>query len=436
MSYRSRLYACAVALLAVAMLVVTFGGTAHAEKAPDTEIPSAVVFDSPEHYVKSLGDVCYELWLNNSAITPTPIDGVEFWQIGYPDFADTGVRVTGTPASDVIIGSTGADSIWGDDGDDVICGGPGRDNLNGGGGNDWVHGHGGHDSLVGTAGFDILLGGSGGDRLWGGDGPDFMCGGSGTDSYHGATPVNPDSDLDRGFDTDGDSVVMAVDDFLDEPCPDDLGSEEGPPGRPNVGEAGEVLEGTPQGGQTDDAAAEEAYVRSLGDLCFEAWSEGDNVIVGAEHEGLNYWEEGYHGYPLPRDGDEEVIWVGGASKKIDRVFIGSTGPDRYVGGNGDDIICGGPDNDKLTGLQGDDLIIGGSGTDTLSGNAGGDDLDGGNDTDFLDGGTGKDRLCGGDDGLADKLDGGPHSPKDELYEADGGPETRGNPLSGHCPFNR
>jgi serralysin len=94
---------------------------------------------------------------------------------------------------------------------------------------------------------------------------------------------------------------------------------------------------------------------------------------------------------------------------------GTTDPDLFLGGEGDDTLDGGTggslDNDTLYGQQGsdtlrgnddNDYLDGGDGDDFLTGNdgsnldtAGNDTLVGGAGNDFLDGGNGDDLLFGG-----------------------------------------
>lgn len=81
----------------------------------------------------------------------------------------------------------------------------------------------------------------------------------------------------------------------------------------------------------------------------------------------------------------------------------STGPDSWVGTEGDDYnlnddgdpvptVFAGDGDDTLTGLGGRDQLVGNEGNDSLSGGAGDDDLAGGSGDDVLDGGDGDDFL--------------------------------------------
>ncbi len=89
--------------------------------------------------------------------------------------------ITGTIASDVILGGGGNDKIRGGAGDDLLCGEGGYDALSGGRDNDTVVGDVGADSLKGDSGNDIVIGGDDDDRLIGGSGGDDVDGGFGND---------------------------------------------------------------------------------------------------------------------------------------------------------------------------------------------------------------------------------------------------------------
>jgi Ca2+-binding RTX toxin-like protein len=102
----------------------------------------------------------------------------------------------GTPADDLLNGTTIGDSLFGLQGNDVLAGLPGDDCLFGGIGSDRLsgaegddrvlgddgkNGVGGDDSLSGNDGNDLLSGGPGNDRLYGGRGADRLSGGRGKD---------------------------------------------------------------------------------------------------------------------------------------------------------------------------------------------------------------------------------------------------------------
>jgi hypothetical protein len=76
-------------------------------------------------------------------------------------------------------------------------------------------------------------------------------------------------------------------------------------------------------------------------------------------------------------------------------LLGGEGTDVLGGGPGDDFIDGGAGVDVLSGDSGDDRIAGGEGNDTLSGGPGADSLFGDGGDDLLTGGPGKDYFVGG-----------------------------------------
>jgi Ca2+-binding RTX toxin-like protein len=100
-------------------------------------------------------------------------------------------------------------------------------------------------------------------------------------------------------------------------------------------------------------------------------------------------------------GDGNDILVGGPQRDSlrgdagDDQVAGAGGRDNLDGDVGNDILTGGPGRDSLDGGLGNDLVFGEAGDDSLQGRQGMDGLDGGNDDDELDGGTGADALAGG-----------------------------------------
>ncbi|WP_430436390.1 beta strand repeat-containing protein [Oceanibaculum nanhaiense] len=93
--------------------------------------------------------------------------------------------ITGTDASDYLVGSADADLVNGGLGNDTIRGLGGNDTLNGAEGNDDIDGGDGNDSLIGSAGNDTMQGGMNADTIDGGAGDDVLRGGKGFDSIVG-----------------------------------------------------------------------------------------------------------------------------------------------------------------------------------------------------------------------------------------------------------
>jgi Ca2+-binding RTX toxin-like protein len=77
------------------------------------------------------------------------------------------------------------------------------------------------------------------------------------------------------------------------------------------------------------------------------------------------------------------------------LLFGTSLPDLFQGGAGDDSLYGAGGADTLRGLGGNDLLDGGAGNDLLAGGAGHDALLGGLGHDTLQGGDGDDLLVGG-----------------------------------------
>ncbi|WP_331347115.1 flagellinolysin, partial [Cellvibrio sp. UBA7661] len=85
----------------------------------------------------------------------------------------------------------------------------------------------------------------------------------------------------------------------------------------------------------------------------------------------------------------------------------NTGPDAFVGGDGNDRIYGLGGDDTLNGLKGSDVLFGGAGNDQLIGGEGADKLLGGagNDTYIFDGNFGRDMIIDSDGNGAVVIDG-------------------------------
>jgi len=109
-------------------------------------------------------------------------------------------------------------------------------------------------------------------------------------------------------------------------------------------------------------------------------------------------------------------------------FIGTEGPDTFVGG---------PENEVFCGMGGADVIKGGGGRDEVAGDDGRDRLFGGEDRDRISGGGGRDRLSGGaqrdrvfGDAGDDEIAGG--AKDDDLYGEKGSDQLRGGGGRDYC----
>ncbi len=231
------------------------------------------------------------------------------------------VRIEGTEARDLLIGSIWRNEIDGGAGDDnilgrgradVIMGGEGDDLIHGGGGNDTIFGGPGNDTIFGGAGDDVIHGGDGDDLIRGGAGNDILMGDAGDDTIHGGAGD------DVIFGGDGDDLIRggAGNDIL-------------------TGDAGDD---TIHGGEGDDTIE---------------GGDGDDLILG---------------------GDGDDLLVGGSGS--DTIHAGA-GDDTIVSGSGSAFITDGPGRDLvLGGTGGDHLLVSPDGeNDIFHGGAGWDTLD-------------------------------------------------------------
>lgn len=137
---------------------------------------------------------------------------------------------------------------------------------------------------------------------------------------------------------------------------------------------------------------------------------GDDLLVGSAVPAFGDVIDGGDGNDLIRGGPSSNILDGEGGD--DRIY-GESNRDLIRGGEGADEIYGGEGEDEIDAWSGDDLVHGGKGNDDLRLRQGADTATGGAGSDLLIGGEGDDVLRGGsgDDGLIggaarDALDGG------------------------------
>jgi Ca2+-binding RTX toxin-like protein len=107
-------------------------------------------------------------------VTATSADGSSSVAQFELSILDTINNITGSSASEELIGTLGADVISGAGGHDWLWGVNGNDRLEGGWGNDHLLAGFGNDTLNGGAGSDVLVGEEGDDVLSGGAGVDLF----------------------------------------------------------------------------------------------------------------------------------------------------------------------------------------------------------------------------------------------------------------------
>jgi Ca2+-binding RTX toxin-like protein len=166
----SRSKAGRLALVLAGVLVLSFGGVAHADP--------------------------------TSCATPLPRDGTTFE--GHRVIWGEG-SIEGTSGDDFIVGSERRDTVRAGYGNDIVCALAGDDVVYGGGSGDDLHGQEGDDHVFGELLDDKLYGGPDRDVLIGGHGTDEMEGGTGNDWLRGGT----NGDTYRGGSNEGDNDVAS-----------------------------------------------------------------------------------------------------------------------------------------------------------------------------------------------------------------------------------
>lgn len=233
-------------------------------------------------------------------------------------------------------------------------------------------GQGGGDALTGSPGIRNILNGDGvgpdgSDTLTGGAKRDTLIGGGGNDTLVGG---DGDDDLDGG---DGEDMSNGGPgfDFFNPVSP-------GPDG-PDVFIGGGQIDSLFLGSRNDPVRVTTDGVADDGEGCPGPGCEGDNVA--ADVEGVT-------------GGDGNDILIGGPGLND---FSGSTGNDQLNGGGGYDELSGGSGEDTISGGPGSDELIGDAGADQVAGDGGDDYLRDGfsdADVDVLSGGAGIDSLGG------------------------------------------
>ena len=278
--------------------------------------------------------------------------------------------IDGGGGADEILGQDGTDLLLGDSGDDSIDGGAANDTIRGGRGDDTIQGGFGDDLVDGDAHDDLLLGGDGDDTLRGDAGRDNIIGGLGDDVLRGG----------NGRDTFFWNLTDGNDDV----------DGQGPTGPGSGGVDRQIVIGTALNDVfTIDAAGGETVIseanggtlsigRGIEELRVETSTGDDQVTINDLTDGSV----------------QRIVALGDAGNdRLDAQNIGA-GVVSLNGGQGDDVLFGGPQGDTLRGGSGDDTMFGGQGADDLKGSNGSDLFlwSQGDGSDTVDGGDGGDRL--------------------------------------------
>ena len=351
--------------------------------------------------------------------------------------------ISGGPGQDLIDGGFGADVLNGGSGldtvtyqtrtasvrasNDGVTGDDGQsgegdtiatdvENLWGGSGWDTLYGNDQVNWLYGLDGWDTLYGRGGNDRLDGGDGNDTLDGGAGADDLQGA---NDNDTADYSARTA--AVTVSLDGVANDGESGEADSVSVNTENVRGGNGDDVISGTSvrnilRGGPGDDWLFGYGDDDSLlgeagGDNLFGGdgndWLPGDapGTVVGTDHlnGGAGVDSTTYEGRTVAVFVLLDGVANDGQYGETDQILAvetvtGGNGGDILVGGPGAETLSGGNGNDYLDGSGGADVLRGGSGNDTIYGLDGDDSLDGGTGVDDLDGEAGSDRCEAADGG--------------------------------------
>jgi len=292
---------------------------------------------------------------------PSSGDGVA--PIGNP-----GLKITGTPQNDYLVGTDGDDiidavggknTVLAGAGNDIVYGGTGNDVLRGGPGNDTIYGVAGNNQIFADEGDNLLFGGTGNDELFGGPGDDRLDGVAGTNRLYAGT----------GNDT------LVVNDWRDAA----IGNREGP-----------------NNGGIDTVEVAPGFAASLKGRFSAAGPDGEaTLVMGASPIGREFPADSHaHKWQVNADIDQ-VRLTGDVGHDVvasdqGNTIWGNDGDNRLYGGTGDDVLYAGGGDDVLRGGAGNDTLHAGTGDDVLFGGPGEDMLYGGPDETELHGGAGDD----------------------------------------------
>lgn len=212
----------------------------------------------------------------------------------------------GSPANDLITGTSGSD---------VLAGLLGDDTLSGGAGADWILGGRGNDDLQGGAGDDWLVGGEGDDWLNAGAGRNVVYGDAGLDGL--------------GFDSD---VANAA----------------------GVGVRVQVTGDLTEGGRLSVTTADGHLVQST-------WAWGVDRLAGGGTAFADTMTGGTDDDAFWGNGGDDGLMTGDGNDFLD----GGDGDDVLDGGKGNDLMYGGQGRDGLWGEEGNDTLYGGQGADAF-----------------------------------------------------------------------
>ncbi|MBA3512303.1 calcium-binding protein [Sphingomonas sp.] len=248
------------------------------------------------------------------------------------DIASRYLATLATPGADMISGSWASERLIGLDGNDTLSGLDGDDSLDGGNGNDTLNGGNGHDALIGGQGDDTVDGQYGNDVLIGGTGNDTLSGGGGNDTYIFA----------RG---DGQDIVREYVNFYSgKQGSDAIVFAAGiAPADVTVTQAGNGADLVLTiAGTTDQITIDDTMI------------SGDHRIEQVQFADGTVWTHA------------QLVQMSIAINAGNDTFYGSYDGESIDGGAGNDTMFANAGNDTLIGGDGDDVLDGGDGTDIAS----------------------------------------------------------------------
>ncbi|CAN5581265.1 hypothetical protein BH10ACT2_BH10ACT2_25780 [soil metagenome] len=337
------------------------------------------------------------------------VDGNGVGDLCEPDSGGT-TSFDGTPANDLVLGTSGADTLHGAGGDDGLYGLEGDDTLDGGDGNDLLVGGPGTDTLTGGGGCDVFAfdPAGDGDVITDYDPSVDRLSFPAQDDNPGNDPVptpsfGGDDHLVVTFATDG--GTSATLDFEGLPAGVQIALSNQPCSSPPIDEVVPpvlVPEQPPVPPTAPPFVCAPLYdfqiLPDFFDLVLTA--DGKTVAGTSGNDALT----GTHCGDVIA-GDEELV------------FINSQGPDEFDTTECADNICG---DDVINGLAGNDLLIGDKAVLSAGERGGNDTIHGGDGDDVIIGDAGNMDSCTCDGvGGAHSEVAGPIGGNDNLFGDDG-----------------
>ncbi|WP_159719078.1 calcium-binding protein [Geminicoccus flavidas] len=258
------------------------------------------------------------------------------------------------------------DNDWGAN---ELLGTNNADNIFGYGGHDWLKGRGGADNLFGEAGDDLLYGDAGSDHLYGGAGADNLTGGTGVDHLAGGSGIDIASYTQSGAAV---TVSLATGTGSGgEAEGDTLQDIEGLTGSAHADTltgngADNKLRGLGGNDTLSGGAGGDRLWGDGGDDILKGGSGADDLMGGTGTDTASYAGAGQAinlslsagtGYSGDAAGDRffDIENVMGSS--FGDMLQGSSGANRFDGGNGDD---------HMIADAGADMYVGGDGVDSVN----------------------------------------------------------------------